>query len=119
MSRLDIKREDELQRRKGTTVRAIISTIWLGLTFAGAYFLLQYLFDTGALTYNMIYTRFFIPRTVPEEVILGVLILIVVVVMQFALVAGFAFASPVGRTRPGTPSLMSRNPDPLDENRYG
>ena len=75
--------------------------------------------SSGALSYNTIYNRFFIPRTVPEEVILGALILLVVVVMQFALVAGFAFASPVGRTRPGTPSLASRNPDPLDENRYG
>ena len=119
MSRLDVKRDDEIRRRKGSTVRAIISTIWLGLSFVGAYFLLQYLFSSKTLNYNTIYTRFFIPRSVPEEVILGVLILIVVVVMQFALVAGFAFASPVGRTRPGTPSLMSRNPDPLDENRYG
>jgi hypothetical protein len=119
MSRLDVKREDEIRRRKGSTVRTIISTIWLGLSFVGAYFLINYLFDSGTLNYNMIYNRFFIPRTIPEEVLLGAMMLIVVIISQFALVVGFAFASPVGRTRPGTPSLMSRNPDPLDEQRYG
>jgi hypothetical protein len=118
MSRLDVKRDDEIRRRQGSTVRTIISTIWLGLSFVGAYFLMQYLFESGRLSYNMIYNRFFIPRTVPEWAILGGLMLIVVIISQFALVAGFAFASPIGRTRPGTPSLISRNPDPLDDQRF-
>jgi hypothetical protein len=118
MSRLDVKRNDEIQRRQGATVRTIISTIWLGLSFVGAYFLIQYLDSSGALTYNMIYSRLFIPRSIPEWVIQGALMLIVVMISQFALVAGFAFATPIGRTRPGTPSMLSRNPDPLDDQRF-
>ena len=118
MSRLDTKRQDELQRRQGFTVRSIISAVWLVVSFVVAYFLINYLFDSNRLSYNMIYSRLFVPRTVPQEVILGVLMLLVVMVMQFALVAGFAFASPIGRTRPGTPSLISRNPDPLDKERF-
>jgi hypothetical protein len=118
MSRLDVKRDDEIRRRQGSTGRTIISTIWLGLSFVGAYFLIQYLDSSGTLTYNMIYSRFFISRTIPEWAIQAVLMLIVVIISQFALVAGFAFASPVGRTRPGTPSMMSRNPDPLDDQRF-
>lgn len=118
MSRLDTKRDDEILRRKGFTVRSIVSFIWLALSFVAAYYLINYLFDSNRLSYNMIYSRFFVPRTIPEEVILVVLMLLVVMVMQFALVAGFAFASPIGRTRPGTPSLISRNPDPLDKERY-
>jgi hypothetical protein len=41
--------------------------------------------------------------------------IVIVVFMNFFVLLGFGFSSRTGRIRPGTPSLKSRNPDPLDK----
>ena len=114
--RLEKKREEELERRKGSTGKTIIQFVWLLISFVIAYFVVKYIFDTGYLTYNMIY-GVGIPRSIPTIVITGVLMLVVVVIMQFFLFIGFMFANPEGRRRTGDPTLKSKTKDPYDYGR--
>lgn len=110
--RIERKRDAELAKRKGMTIKTIIALIWFGICFVAAYFLVNWLFDTDLITHNMFYNRLFIPRSVSKEAIdIGFMVLIVIVI-QFFVVLGYAFASPTGRLRPGRATLHSRDPDP-------
>ncbi len=113
--RLDKKRDAELAKRKGLTTRTLVQGTWLAMSAVIAYFALSWLFSSGQLSYDFFYLSLGVPRAIPETVILGVLVLVVMVVMQFFLVLGYAFGSPQGRERPGTPSAYSRNYDPMQD----
>ncbi len=116
--RLEKKHDAELANRQGNAKRTIIQFIWLAISFVIAYFLCTLVIfnpDEGLLTYNEIYRALSISRAdIPEWVIMGVFMLIIVFAMQFFLFIGFFISSQEGRRRPGTPSLYSRNKDPLD-----
>jgi hypothetical protein len=113
--RLEIQREEAVAKRKGTAVKTIFGVIWLGICFAAAYYLIGWLFETGELSPNFFWTQLFIPRQVTADWIQVLAAFIVVIVMNFFLLIGYALTSSLGRTRPGTPTLHSRNPDPLDK----
>lgn len=113
--RLDKKRDAELATRKGLTTRTLVQGTWLAMSALIAYFALSWLFSSGQFTYEYFYVSLGIPRSIPEPVILGALVLVFMVVMQFFLVLGYAFGSPQGRERPGTPSPYSRNYDPMQD----
>jgi TRAP-type C4-dicarboxylate transport system permease small subunit len=113
--RLEKKRDSELAERKGLAVRTIIQTIWLVLSGIIAYVALDWIFSSEQLTYDFFYTSLGIPRSVPEAVIMGVLIILIVLVMQFFLVMGYAIASPQGRQRTGDPSPYSSTYDPMQD----
>lgn len=113
--RLEKKKQSELAERKGLTSRTVIQVIWLGISAAIVYFLFDWLFETERLTYDFFYNDLTIPRSVPEVAIMGGLILIGVLIMQFFLILGYAFASPVGRQRPGDPTPYASTYDPLQD----
>ncbi len=117
--RLDKKHDAELARRRGNAVRTIIQFIWLAISFVIAYFLCTLVIfnpDGGLLTYNEVYRALAVSRAdIPQWVILGAFMLLIVIAMQFFLFIGFFLSSYEGRRRPGTPSLYSRNKDPLDD----
>lgn len=113
--RLDRKKDSELAQRKGLTVRTIIQTFWLILSGIIAYVGLDWLFTSEQLTYDFFYNTLLVPRSVPEPVIMGALIIIVVIVMQFFLVMGYAIGSPQGRERTGKPSPYSSTYDPMQD----
>ena len=113
--RLERKRDAELAKRKGLAIKTIIALIWFGLCFTAAYFLVNWLFDSDILTIGAIYNRLRIPRTVSEEFIRFGLMVLIVFLMNFFILIGYAFASPLGRVRPGKPSLRSPEPDPNAE----
>jgi hypothetical protein len=119
--RLEKKRDAELARRQGSAKRTVIQFIWLAISIAIAYFLCTLVIlnpDGGLLTYNEVYRALSLSRAdIPEWAILGAFMFIIVFVMQFFLFIGFFLSSSEGRRRPGTPSLHSRNKDPLD-NRF-
>ncbi len=119
--RLEKKREAEISQRKGNAGRTVIQVIWLAISFVIAYFLCTLIIfnaEEGLLTYNEVYRALSISRAdFPEWAILGAFMLIIVFAMQFFLFIGFFLSSYEGRRRPGTPSLYSRNKDPLD-NKY-
>ncbi len=111
--RLEKKREEELERRKGTAGKTIIQFIWLGISFVIAYFVIDMIINAGYISYNMIY-GVGIPRAIPPIAIKIVLMFFVVVVMQFFLFIGFMIANPEGRRRTGDPTLRSKSKDPYD-----
>lgn len=113
--RLEKQREEELARRKGNTGRTILGVIWLGMCFAGAYFLLDWLFSTGQLRPSFFYNQLFVPRSIDPDMLQILVAIVIVIIMNFFILLGFGFTSRSGRIRPGTPSLRSRNPDPLDK----
>lgn len=115
---LEKQRARETANYKGLAIRTIIQTVWLIITGTIAYFVLQRLFEEEIISYTWIYSRFFIPNWVPEWVLLAAIILIIVIIMQFFLLLGFAFFSPLGRIRPGKPSLRKTVVDPLEESEY-
>ena len=113
--RLDAKRERELARRKGLTLRTILAVIWLGLCFVAAYYLVNYLFEAGVLTLRFFRIQLRIPYTVSDMAIqIGVLV-IVVVAINFIVLVLYGLFSSTGRRRPGTPSMYSAEPDPDDQ----
>lgn len=113
--RLEKKRLSDLEKRKGLTGRTVVQTIWLVITAVVAYFLLEAFIAQELFTYQQLRRWMFIPPTVPEWAVQAGAILVFVIVMQFFFIFGFAFFSNTGRTRPGSPSLVSRDPDPLDK----
>lgn len=116
--RLDKQKEAALAKRQGQARKTIIQLIWLGISFVVAYFVATlYILapDNGLITYRQIYSALQISSSkVPQGVILGAVMLIIVFIMQFVFFIGYFFTSYEGRRRPGTPSLYSRNEDPLD-----
>lgn len=113
--RLDAKRERELARRKGFAFRTIVAVVWLAICFGLAYLLMNYLFDNDILSYNFFYSRLFFPAEISETMILIGSMIVVVVIINFFVLVGYALASPTGRRRPGTPSMYSQDPDPDDQ----
>ncbi len=111
--RLDKKREEEVAQRQGMTGRTIVGFIWLLISLAASYFLVNYLIAQDYLNLSMFYDMG-VPRQVPEEVFLVAIILVLVGIMQFFLAFGYMIASPEGRRRTGDPTLYSRSKDPYD-----
>jgi len=116
--RLEKRELEELEERKGLTGRTIIQLIWLIISSAAAYFLLGALVDGGVFNYDQIYKALSLPTSLPVYVVQGALILLIIIIMQFILFIGFAFASPEGRRRTGDASMYSRHKDPFDEGGY-
>jgi hypothetical protein len=112
--RIDKRREVEQARRKGSTGRTFVQTIWLLISFVAAYFVSQWLFDQGIVSYGFFYTKLFIPRVVPPWAILGGFILVIVIVMQFFVLMGYFLGNPRGREKSGRASAYTHNPDPFD-----
>ena len=110
---IEKQREAEIARRKGQALKTIIQGIWLAITFVGAYFFVQILFERGIITTAAFYNAG-IPTSIPRWVFEWVFIFLIVVGMQFVFVFGYMIASPEGRQRAGRATAHSKNPDPLD-----
>ncbi len=116
--RLEKKRQEQLNKRKGLTGRTLIMVVWLGISFAVAYFLTEYMFSAGYLTEKIYYVDLKIPRDVPLAGAKFGTMFLMVIVMQIVFSFGFMLASPEGRRRTGDPTMHSRNKDPFDDNRF-
>jgi hypothetical protein len=112
--RLEKKKDEEIAARQGMTGKTIIGFIWLAISAAIAYFLVQYLIDENFLKLSTFY-QLGVPRAIPTWVFMGVLIIFIVIVMQMFLMFGFMIASPEGRRKTGDPSLHSHNKDPFND----
>lgn len=115
--RLDMKKDAELAKRKGTARKTILAVLWLALCVAVAYFITEWLFESGTITTGFFYNQLYIPSTVDELFIRIGFIVVLVIIMQFFVLLGYAFSSPQGRTRPGNATAYSKNPDP-NEGKY-
>ena len=113
--RLEKREKEQLEERKGLTVKTVIQLIWLAISFGIAYLLVNSLVEAGVFSYAELYAQLSIPDSIPQWAIQGALMLVMVILMQFILLLAFAFASPEGRRRTGDPSLYSRRKDPFDD----
>ncbi len=112
--RLDSQRERMLEKRKGFAWRTIVAVIWFGLCIAASIFFVEWLFDTGTLTYNFFHAKLSIPWEWDDWIIDAGLIVVVLVAMNLLLLLGYSMFSSTGRRRPGKASLYSQDPDPDD-----
>ncbi len=115
--RIDRVKEEELKKRKGSSIRMIIQLIWLGMSFVIAYFFSSYLFNNTELTLDFLRISFSIPVQIPDWGIHAAFVFVLVLVMQFIFALGYVFGSPEGRKKTGLPRADSRNPDPFDQDR--
>jgi hypothetical protein len=116
--RLEKKKKEELNKRKGLTGRTIAMVIWLIISFALAYFLVEFMFNEGYLTDSLFYNELLVPEEVPSLGLKILAMFVIVVGMQLIFYLGFFLTSPEGRRRTGDPTLRSRNKDPFDDGRY-
>ncbi len=116
--RLEKKKQQELDKRKGLTKRTIAMVIWLGLSFVVAYLLTEFMFSAGYLTTKIFYVDLRLPTSIPENGLKWMTMFVIVVGMQIIFSLGFMIASPEGRRRTGDATLRSRNKDPFDDGRY-
>jgi ABC-type sugar transport system permease subunit len=112
--RLDKTREHEIAKRKGSTLRTIVQTLWLFISFVLAYYVSQWLFDERIISYHYLYSHFSLPSAVPQWAVLGAVMLCIVIVMQLFVFIGFFIGTPRGRAKSGHASAYSNNPDPFD-----
>lgn len=115
--RLDAKKERELAKRKGFALRTILAVIWLAISISIAYFLIDWLFENNYLNKGFFYGQLRIPPVIPEWAIIVGCMVVVIVIINFFVLIGFALFSPAGRRRPGTSYLYSPDPDP-DDRKY-
>lgn len=116
---LDRKRKEEMRRRKGTTTRTILQFVWFVIAFGMAGGFVWWTFDTGLISAEDFY-RAGIPRDVPKEVFMGVMVCVTAVFLQMLFVMGFLIASPAGRARGGQATAHSFNvkDDNLDDDDF-
>ena len=110
--RLQRQRDAELAKRKGLAIRTVAAVIWFALCFIAAYFIVNWLFESETVTLGFFYYRLHLPTSISEGFIKAGLMIVIVVLIQFFVLLGYAFASPIGRIRPGDATLRSPEPDP-------
>lgn len=116
--RLDKIREREIEKRRGFTKRFLLALIWLSLTVFAATLLVNWLFDSGRLTYNQIVVYLRLPPSVSFETVKIGIIVLTVVVVQFITLVIVALATPAGRERPGKPTTKPKALDVDDRSFY-
>ena len=115
--RLDAKREQELARRKGLALRTILAVVWLAICFVLALLFMNWLFDNDVLDMGFFRNQLLIPYTIDDTWIVLGLVVVLVVAINFVVLVVYGLFSPIGRRRPGTPSMYSADPDP-DDHKY-
>ncbi len=106
-----------LQVRIGLSISLVIMLVWLGISLVVADFVVDYLIGQDFFVPAEMYAQG-LPTWVPEWAIILGAILLLVFVMQILLWFGFMLVSPEGHRKTGRPSMYSRNPDPLDQDRF-
>ena len=112
--RLEKKKDEEIAARKGMTGKTIVAFIWLAISAVAAYYLVNYIIDTGSLKYSTFYSMG-LPEQVPDWAIMAAMVFLVVAFMQAVLIFGYMIASPEGRRHTGDASLYSHSKDPYDD----
>jgi hypothetical protein len=111
LMRIDMKREAEVNQRRGLTWRALLSLIWLVLCLFAAYFFTGWLIENEILERGLIYGTLSLPSEFSMEIVRLVAMLIMVVGLQFIAVVLFAMITPQARVRSGKPTAVAQSVD--------
>lgn len=121
--RIEKKQQEELARRRGLSRKMIFQSIWLLISIGIGYVIARLLFDNDVISPNIFrsavtdFIRLVSGQSIgiPIWVGWGIMIFLIVLVLQFFFLIGFAFVSEEGRRKPGQASMYSRNKDPFDD----
>jgi hypothetical protein len=116
--RLELNKERELEKRKGLLGRTLAGIVWLSLISVAAYWLTGWFIENQVVSLNFFYGYLSIPTTIRPQIIRLGFTLTIVIAIQFFILVGYGFASPIGRRRPGEATAFSKDPDPLDNFYY-
>jgi energy-coupling factor transporter transmembrane protein EcfT len=109
--RIDMKREAEVNQRKGLTWRTVLSLIWFVLCLIFAFFFTGWLIKDGILDKGLIYGTLSLPTELSMEIVRLAAMLILVVGLQFVAVVFFAIITPQARERSGQPTAAAQSVD--------
>ena len=116
--RIEMKREAELQKRKGQTWRTIFAVIWLAITFYGAYQLAKWLFEEGHLSTANLYQTLRIPSNISESRVYLGTAFVIFVIFQFLVLIFYSVFSSTARRKSGLPRADTDDPDPYEKSSY-
>ena len=115
--KLERKREEELAQRQGNTGRTVIMVIWLGIAGFASYYIANIIFTGGTLTYDQARDAMVFPiigltaprvNAIPDLLIQGSCILLILIFMQTILFVGFALGNPAARRKSGQANAYSK-----------
>lgn len=109
--RIDMKRQAELNQRKGLSRRTALSIVWFVLCLLCAYFFTGWLVNNGPLDSELILETLSLPPELGVLVVRGVAIILIVGTLQFLAVVVLAMMNPAARARTGQPTAT---PDSVD-----
>ena len=109
--RIDMKREAEMNQRKGMTWRTIVAIMWFVVCLVLAYFLTGWLIDSGIVDRGLVYGTFSLPAELDMQIVRAMAIILMVVVLQFFAVVFFAAISPTARVRTGQATATAQSHD--------
>jgi hypothetical protein len=109
--RIDMKREAEVNERKGLTWRTLLSLVWLFLCLVLAYFATGWLIENGTIDDDLVYGTLSVPPAVNMQMVRLAAILLVVGALQFVAVIFFAMTNPAARVRSGRPTTVAQSVD--------
>ena len=113
--RIEMKREAELQKRKGQTWKTIVAIVWLILSFVGAYFLTNWLIAQDYLELAYIYQNLRVPGTISETILTLGISFVIFIAIQFVVLIFMAIFSPQAKRKSGVPRADTDDPDPYEK----
>ncbi len=109
--RIDMKREAEINQRKGLTWRTVLSVIWFALCLVLAYLFTGWLVDSQILDSGLVHGTLSLPPELSIELVRVVAMVILVVGLQFFAVVFAAMLNPEARERTGRPTARAQSVD--------
>ena len=116
--RIEMKREAELEKRKGQTWRTIFAIIWLAITFYGAYRIANWLFEEGHLSTATLYQTLRIPSNISENIVILGTAFVIFLIFQFVVLLFYSVFSSSARRKSGVPRADTDDPDPYEKSSY-
>ena len=116
--RIEMKREAELQKRKGQTWKTIFAVIWLAVSFYGSYRLAGWLFDEGHLSIDTIHQALQIPENISDTMIQLGTAFVIFSLFQFVVLIFYSVFSSSARRKSGVPRADTDDPDPYEKSSY-
>ncbi len=107
--KIEKRREQELAKREGNWKRTLLQTFALLVSFGIAYVAVGFLDEQKIITTGMVRGAFQLSSRVPQWAVIGGMMLVIVVLIQFILMIGYFAASPQGRRKAGDGDMYSTN----------
>ncbi len=109
--RIDMKRQAEVNQRKGLTWRTAVALVWFVLCLVFAYFFTGWLIENGTVDGGLVYGTLSLPPELNMQLVRVVATILIAGMLQFLAVVFFAMTSPAARVRTGRPTATAQSYD--------